>query len=193
MSDIIHEEDEYLKDKEKRRKNRYSYLDDFKMTSSGKYEYMGRMWEYTGEYDFKELKKLFLILVFIVLIFSVSSGFIATPGASYKGYILVPYSLELVGVLVTAFKLVSMFRKGEKLRDYEYKSLRKQLSFYYWLTAVGSAVSLIGEIVFLILNGAEGKVFLAILYIVSRLICTLLTIYALKSLKMLNYDIVAKE
>ncbi|MCQ2555162.1 MAG: hypothetical protein MJ171_05885 [Clostridia bacterium] len=179
-----------MAEKKEKRQTRFSYLNDYIMSASGEYIYTGRMWEYKGDLPFNKAKGSLSLLNLIIIAVSLSSGLIATPGASFVLYIVIPYVLELVLSLIVMYKLYTLFKDGPVVKDYEYKKSGAQLPAYYYGIMIGSVASFIGEAAYLMFNGFHGKVFLGILYLVSRLVCGFVAYKAAKKSKELNYQII---
>ena len=168
-----------MPDNKKKRKGRRAYLDDFQTTVSGEYIYCGAHYTFRGTAG---QKKCFLqrlaALSAAAMVFSVLSGCVPAPGTLDCFYVLLPMLgsiLSAVSILWAAVRLIS---GGEQIREYVYKATVEQFPVRTALCIGCAGLSLLGELLFLILNGTEGRgaglaifLFSQALVLASALLC----------------------
>lgn len=150
-------------------KKKNAYLDDFQKTASGEYVYNGKNLKFDGdEIHFKSIKGKMYVLTIVGIILSVLSGILPVPGAINEWYIILPYALEVILLGMGLYKEIRLFRNGLEVREYIYEKTFKQFKGIFYTALVGSALSLMGEIVYGILNSFT---FLVYVYILCKIIC----------------------
>ena len=154
-------------------KKRNAYLDNFQKTASGEYIYSGNILEFNGDENaFKSFKLKMCVLTIVGFILSLLSGILPVPGAINTWYIILPYALEIIMMGMGIYKELRLFRNGIKVREYIYDKTFKEFKSIFYVAIVGSTLSLIGEIVYWILNSFT---FLVYVYILCKIICIIIS------------------
>lgn len=151
------------------RKGRRAYLDDFRRTVDGEYIYIGATYIFQGE---KQARKQGLIrwglLAAGMVAFAMVGGCIRAPGTVGCAYVLLPYALSILAAFSVLWGYVRLAKGGEPLRAYVYDATVQQFTLRTVLTAVGAAGSVLGELIYVILNGTQGMVLGMIVFLVSQ-------------------------
>lgn len=148
------------KKQNKRRRGRWSDLDDFTKAPDGSYIYIGVTYTFQGTP--RERRKQLAALVGLaaaMLAAAVASGCVSAPGTGRCVYVVLPYCLCLLSTCSLAWGLGRLIAGGDPLRNYVYKATVRQFPLRCVLTVLGAAATLIGEAVYLILHGAGDLVF----------------------------------
>lgn len=170
------------------KKKRNAYLDDYHKVASGEYIYEGK---YLGFIDnkesFKRYRTTLYILTSIGILISLISGILPVPGAIDMWYIILPYSLEIILLGMGLYKEVRLFRNGLKIKEHIYEKTYGELKGIFSISLIGSALSLIGEIIYMILNGST---FLVYVYILCKVFCIIVSYINIKVTKEIKYEVI---
>ena len=155
--------------KKRVKKNRWSYLDDFRRTASGEYIYIGPTYCFQGEDHVRRqgVRRWGILAVGMTVCASLG-GFILAPGTANCAYILIPYVLAFLSACSVLWGFVRLAAGKEPLRGYVYDATVKQFPLRTILTAAGAAAALVGEVVYVALNGTEGRTVGMVLFLVSE-------------------------
>lgn len=139
----------------KKRRGRWSFLNDFKLGNSGQYSYMGTVYSYEGELPYKKAAVRIGILGGVIALAALAAWTIPAPSVlGINNYYVIPLMiLEAIAVFVTVWGVVRFLAGGSKLRAYAYEATVKKLPIRASF-AMYSALALIpANIVYLCLNG----------------------------------------
>ena len=152
-----------------RKKKRWGYLNDFQRTASGEYVYVGPTYHCQGEASVRRRGILrWGILAVGMTVCTVLGGFILAPGTANCGYILIPYVLAFLAACSVLWGFVRLAAGKDPLRSYIYEATVKQFPLRTILTAVGAAGALVGEVVYVALNGTQGLVAGMMIFLISE-------------------------
>lgn len=186
----------YEKKDIKKRRNKRAYLDDFHRDLSGNYNYDGPLYSYI-QTEGAKTRKQHLIYLWVLsagtTVAALVMGFLMVPGLNRCAYVILPYALCLMASFSVCWALWQMTTYGEKLREYVYEASVEKLPFRTLLTLIGSAAFLVGETVYLILNGAGGYgIFAVIGYIIMAAITAAMAL-SLKEQRGAQWKLVRKR
>ncbi len=150
---------------EKKRKNRWSYLDDFHQDVSGEYRYTGKHYTLSKGPSRGKTQLITAVLTAVAALSVIGVGFIPSPSMTGNGniYVVPPYIFELIAVFLTVWAAVYLiFPAGEqperlRLRAYTYQRSIGKLPHRTVIAAVTAGLSAAANIVYIILNGFGGK------------------------------------
>lgn len=154
---------------EKPKKGRRAYLNDFHRTLSGEFVYQGVT--YTFEGTKKQRMHLYYKLLGIGLVMAAAgivSGSISAPGSLNCFYVVAPYVISLLSSFSLLWGLGRLWAGGSPLREYIYQATMDQFQPRGTLTAVSAGCALVGETVYVILNGTEGLLLGMILFLICQ-------------------------
>ncbi len=142
--------------RQKKKKGRRAYLNDFYKDASGQYVYGGNLYRYCGEGKTRRrlLSELWLLCgggALAVLI----GGCLPAPGMSGCFYVLLPYAGCLVTAVSALWALGQLTGGGDPLREYTYEVTVLKLPFRLLLAAIFAGVTFLGEILLFFLEGAD--------------------------------------
>ena len=145
----------------KKRKGRRAFLNDFKVGGDGQYSYMGTVHRYGGKLPYNMVLARFAALGGALLLSLVGIGFIPAPSMTgYNNFYVVPlFVFELIAAFITEWAAVRFLvngRKGE-LRAYAFEATVKRLPILGSITAFIAALGIPANIVYLAINGFEGR------------------------------------
>ena len=151
------------------KKGRRAYLDDFQTTVSGEMIYCGAYYVYQGR---TEARKGFLLKVTaasaVAAVFSVLSGCVPAPGTLNCFYVLLPLLGSILSAVSVLWAVIRLIGGGETLREYVYTATVEELPLRTALCIGCAGLSILGELLFLLLNGAGGKVPGLLLFLISQ-------------------------
>lgn len=140
-------------EKDKNRKQRRAYLNDFKKTEDGKYVYEGSIYRQAGdEKTVKQGRRNMLISCTVLICSVVLSGFLPAPGLKDSAFVLLPYAAELIASVSCCVAVVRILLSGFRLRQYVYETTVGKLPGRAAFAAVSAGASVTGECIYLFLN-----------------------------------------
>lgn len=141
---------------EKKKKGRRAYLDSFKKKSDGTYVYEGESYVYEGD-DLRAETARIVRLGAVMLAAVIAAGCVDAPGTGGSVYVLLPYAAGLVACISVCWGIGRLAAGGDPLRAYIYQATVRQIPGRAVFAAVCVSAAIVGEIVFLCRNGADGK------------------------------------
>lgn len=152
-----------------RKNNRRAYLDDFRKDETGAYVYSGTVYEYEGsEHSLRSLKVRLSVLGILTLIMLLWSGLIRVPGMDHSVYVLLPYAAALCGSVSVCWALGRLCVGGVSLRAYLFQESIEKLPGRCIFTACCSGAALLGETVYILINGTDIRDIGCILFLVQQ-------------------------
>ena len=158
-----------MSQKDTKKKGRRAYLDDFHKTLSGEYVYRGATYTFNGTKEQRRHLYYKLLAIGIVLAAAgLTSGSITAPGALNCFYVVIPFVTALIASLSLLWALCKLWFGGSPLREYIYTATVEQFRPRSILAAVSAGCAIVGEILFVILNGAQGMVATMLLFLLCQ-------------------------
>lgn len=149
------------------RKRRRAYLDDYKVNEEGQYEYQGVQYKWTiDDKERKALQRQLRIMAVIAVAASFLAGCIPAPGVGHSAYLILPYAAGVVGAILLCFAVWRMCGEKDPIRGHIFDASVKKIPFRAVLTVIFAAISVTGEIIYLLINGPEGQLLYGILFLV---------------------------
>ncbi len=171
----------------KKRKGRRAYLNDFYTDVSGNIVYNGVMYRYEGDMPFNKAYRRLGALCGLVFLSVFAVACIPAPSMLGYGklYVILPFLFEALGVLLTVWAAIRLRANGPDLRSYVWEATVKKLPWWLEMTAFFAGASAVCNVIYLAINGFEGKVFLGLLAValhITAVVSALLSIRALRSM-----------
>lgn len=170
---------------------RHAYLDDFRKTVSGEYVYAGKLYSYAGEKT--KNSALLRILPFAIIPFLIilACGFFHVSGMSSCAYVLLPYTVAVIISAVALWAFVHLMITKEPIRHYIFKETVPRFRRCALLTLIFSAATLIGDIVYVSINGfltyRTGTIVFMILHVIA-IACAVFSFTSFRKIKWNFYD-----
>ena len=98
------------------------------------------------------------------------NGCIPAPGMAGCFYVLLPYAAQVVSAAALGVALLSVATAGNPLREYQYEAAVKKIPMRSRLAAIFAGASVLGELLYLIQNGAGNAAGMAALFLVLEVI-----------------------
>lgn len=148
------------------RRKRRAYLDHFTKNAAGEYIYEGDHYTFqdTGKSRKRALTELWL-LVGCTAAAVLAGGCIPAPGVGNCPYVLVPYVAAIITSFSGIWSLGQITAGGDPMREYVYHDSVEKLPGRALATAACAALALVGEVLFLCLNGGGGKLAFGLLFL----------------------------
>lgn len=164
----------------KKRKDRRAYLNDFYMDAAGKYVYRGKLYRYASPSPgFRQALVRLWLLAGGALAALLVNGFVPNPALNGCFYVVIPYVAGLIAACSVVWALGRITHAGDPLRAYVYEETVQQLPVRCMIGAISSGVAAAGQLIYLLLNGFQGKVLLALVFLCFEIVaCAML--YRLK-------------
>ena len=178
--------------KPKKRKGRYSFLNDFKLNEANEYEYTGAVYELEGniEEQKKTLKNTLMLLTGIALALLLA-GIVPFEGMMEAFYVIIPYVFE-VGFAALLISAAYGIYSHDQLREYVYKKSAGRVGIYGPGLMGNSIIRLVSSTVFLLIKGVGRPLSTMIYYLVLAL-QIVLEIRAVQTLMRLKYRLVKER
>lgn len=131
------------------------YLDDYQKDASGKYVYTGALYAY-GSGNGKTRRRAYAelwglsIAAFVAVI---ACGFMYVPGMTRCAYVLIPYAAGLFTGGSVLWGVINLTAGGNPMERMDYETTVTKIPGRAAACAVCTAVTVICEAVYLILNG----------------------------------------
>lgn len=134
-----------MADREREKKKKRAYLDDFEKDLNGNYQYRGAHYRYAGEHPHSRVLALLWLFCGSGAALTVGAG--ALPGATAHApvYLLLPYMAALVLALYAVVLLVRLTRGGTRVRAYIHEQTAQKLPSLCRATAVLCAAASAGQ------------------------------------------------
>lgn len=154
------------------------YLNDFKMNDKGEYEYTGLLHILDeSKVKLNDVKKLIGVYSGVIFILYLICGLIKAEGVMNSTYVTLPYVFGLFFACVLIYKsLTFSFSKRYPIRDYDFKSTISKFSTYIMLVLVMAIATMLGEIIYIIINGLTTNILDTIIFIISIVLIILVAI-----------------
>ncbi|MFR1307862.1 MAG: hypothetical protein ACLSCO_02520 [Gallintestinimicrobium sp.] len=126
---------------------RRAYLDDFKKTQNGNYQYEGS--RYACELSEKEWKKKSTGMAaagIAVLLLTIAAGCVPSVGLQGSVFVLLPYAVQLAAACSLAWACARLWGKEYPLREYVYQQTVCKISLRGGICIAAAGVSVIGEL-----------------------------------------------
>lgn len=128
------------------------YIRDFHRAPGGGYIYEGK-YMYANNAMLKSLYVRLAIIQASMIIAAIVPGFATKAGLLNSFYVIIPYVLWVIAVLVMTYKTVCMFSGGNPMRSYVYERSVAAYAPCAYVSSAGAAFTLLGMIVFLVRGG----------------------------------------
>ncbi len=134
------------------------YLNDFTPAVNGDYVYTGGFYRPELEpLHFSKIRSLIIITELISVISVFVAGLLPAAGSADCFYVILPFLAVIICGFVKAWKAVSFFLSGTRVREYVYMKSVFVLPGWTVAETVSAAAVLIAETVFLLINGFEWR------------------------------------
>lgn len=148
------------------RKRRRAYLDDYKINEEGQYEYQGVRYKWPlEEMERKKLQRRLQVMEILAIAAALLAGCIPAPGVGSSACLILPYAFGVVAVISLGLALWPVCTEPDPMRGHVYEASVLKVPFRSMLAAVLAALSLAGEIIYLFLNGSEGKMLDGVIFL----------------------------
>lgn len=173
---------------EKKKNKRRAYLDDFKLQDDGKYKYMGPIVKMDeSKITYKKARLLVSLGSTITFILLLVAGLLRADGAMDTIYITIPYVFSMIFVIVLTYKCISLYFSRYPLYEYEYNETVNKFDMYSMVSLIFIISTMIGELIYIILNGITKYMAGTIIFIICILLAGFMDYMFLRFVKMLNF------
>ncbi|SDF79680.1 hypothetical protein [Marvinbryantia formatexigens] len=154
-----------------KKKGRRAHLDAFKKNEKGEYIYTGKLYAFDETVIRWKTAVIRLGAAWAVLMAAmIINGCIPAPGMAGCFYVLLPYAAQVVSAAALGVALLSVATAGNPLREYQYEAAVKKIPMRSRLAAIFAGASVLGELLYLIQNGAGNAAGMAALFLVLEVI-----------------------
>lgn len=169
---------------------RKDYLKDYKQGASGKYEYGGVTYTFSGSPE--ERRKAYTKLVILMALLTASvigSGLIDAAGMVNTFYVIVPFIGEVCALFALWWYLSKLLLEGEKIRGYILESVNAKVEPAAIILMIFAVVGLVMSMIFQISNGFEGKMLKCFLYLFTKALNAILAFLMKKYYNSLEWKV----
>lgn len=163
---------------QKKRTEKYAYLEKIHRTANGKEIYTGPCFKYDTAANSRKsvvLKLLFLALPAFAA--CIVSGCFNVPFMRDTWYTVAPFGFEMVALGSVLWAVCRIAGNKEIIRDYIKKQTFGALPLRCLLSVIFSAIGLIGGAFFIIRNGTMGEAFRCFAYLALKAVSILCTVF----------------
>ncbi len=171
----------------------HAYLDDFRRTVSGEYIYAGDMHRFDGDKPLKKSVLKYILLSAVSFVLIVACGCFRVAGMNACAYVLLPYTAGLILNAIALWAVCRLSFSSNPVRDYVYKATVPRFSRCSMFSLICFVVTLIGDIVFVAINGFGRFLVNNIIFYVFVVCCFLLSLIAYLGFKKLPWTLLEKE
>ena len=154
---------------------RRAYLDDFRKTQNGDYQYEGS--RYACELSEKEWKKQSTAMAAA----GIAAGCVPSVGLQGSIFVLLPYAVQLAAACSLAWACARLLGKEYPLREYVYQQTVCKISLRSGVCIAAAGVSVIGELVELTRH--SNKILFSIPFLLIEVVMGTAALILLKNVK----------
>ena len=161
---------------------RRAYLDDFRKTQNGDYQYEGS--RYACELSEKEWKKKSTAMAaagIAVILLTIAAGCVPSVGLQGSIFVLLPYAVQLAAACSLAWACARLLGKEYPLREYVYQQTVCKIALRSRVCIAVTGVSVIGELIEL--THHSDKILSSIPFLLIEVIMGAATLALLKNVK----------
>ena len=161
---------------------RRAYLDDFRKTQNGDYQYEGS--RYACELSEKEWKKQSTAMAaagIAVILLTIAAGCVPSVGLQGSIFVLLPYAVQLAAACSLAWACARLLGKEYPLREYVYQQTVCKISLRSGVCIAAAGVSVIGELVELTRH--SNKILFSIPFLLIEVVMGTAALILLKNVK----------
>ena len=161
---------------------RRAYLDDFRKTQNGDYQYEGS--RYACELSEKEWKKKSTAMAaagIAVILLTIAAGCVPSVGLQGSIFVLLPYAVQLAAACSLAWACARLLGKEYPLREYVYQQTVCKIPLRSGVCIAAAGVSVIGELIELTRHSNE--ILFSIPFLLIEVVMGAATLELLKNVK----------
>ena len=138
---------------EKKRRGRRAWLDDYKALANGQIVYTGKVYAWSGSKPWKKEIALLWLHGGAAIVCAAACGLMPVRSLTNTIYVILPWLLSFIGAGSVVWALCRMTHHGEELKEHIHKATAAALPVRAAFTAVCATITVLGQAVYLILNG----------------------------------------
>ncbi len=150
----------------KKKKNRRTYLNDFKLQDNGEYIYKGTVYRYIGEWNRCRRSLWTLCAALAALI--IASGLLPSAGMMNEFYVILPYLGEAVTAALLIYAVYKLTKGDGNIREYIYVKTFERFREYFMMIFIFSVMCLTGEVLCLIVTKNMGKLLFSVIFMILQ-------------------------
>lgn len=160
---------------ERKRKSKRDYLNNFHVDLNGQYAYAGKVVSFDGSTQEYTAKTRYMAAASAALMAVViAGGCLSGAGITNCFYVILPYIVEVGGAGGLLYAAVKLVRANQPIREYVFKASFEKIHGRSRVTMAAAACGLAGNILFVALNGFEGRVLSTVFYMGLKIISAVL-------------------
>ncbi len=143
---------------EGKKRRRRAYLTDFRAEVGGGYVYTGPLYHFQpGRLSRGRALALLWGLTALMALCAVGAGCIDAAGMGDCWYVIAPWAATLISMASVVWLMCRLSAGGDPLRGYVYTATVERFAPRSALVVGFSACAVLGELIFLLRNGAQGR------------------------------------
>ena len=144
--------------KKTERKKRRAYLDDFTRDADGEYRYAGSVYELCeGGVTRRGFLARIAVCFAVTVLCTAGQGTLPAPGTDNSPFVLIPFAASVIALLVLLWAEAGILFAEYPMREYKLTRYVKSLWRRSVVFAAIEAAVAVGEAVYLIVSGTDGK------------------------------------
>lgn len=148
-----------------KKKNKRSYLNDFRVNLAGDYVYEGALYRYTGPQPREKAMRALVLRAALMAAAVIAAGCVKAPGMLNCFYVILPYIGEVAAAAFAAWQTGRLLAGGEPMRGYVYEASVKKLGQTLSAVRVMAVLALCTNVLYDVLNAFGGRVLNSLLVI----------------------------
>lgn len=164
-------------------------LKGYKRNSEGKYVYRGIVYKCTlAKEAFNKLYKKYWLINILMIIICLLNGFVPFRGMMYKLYVVIPFCLELICLLMLLRAMVTFSDGKDLLTERQYKKSVENITVYTIFLMIVCVMAEVVGIIFVIQNGFENDLLYYIIYCLIHIVLFVLSANFHNSIDKLEFE-----
>lgn len=158
-----------MEEKQKKKKNKRAYLNEFKVNEEGAYQYEGDYYMITAPTFAKDKWQIYGMLG-IMIVFGLICGVLPAGGMMNSFYVILPWIISFVAICMACYELLPFRNADQPTRSYVKERIEQKVEVRLMTAVVGNVATAAGEILFMLTHLKEIS-YLTVAIVILQIIC----------------------
>ena len=152
-------------------KDKLNPLKDYKRNSEGKYVYKGIVYKCKlAKDEFNKLYKKYWLINVLMIVICLVNGFVPFEGMIYKLYVVIPFCIELICLLMLLRSMVTFSDGKDTLTERQYKKSVENIGVYTIFMMIICVIAEVVGIIYVLNNGFNNDLLYYLIYCLIHLV-----------------------